>query len=102
MIRPLTLLGGLTGLMISAGALAHYPMMECAAQSEMIECRVGFSDGSKATGKPVRLYDYDENLIAEAEADQRSLVSFSQPQGEFYIQFDSGHEFPVEVDYGEL
>lgn len=81
---------------------AHYPMMECAQQAQQIECRVGFSDGSKAIGKPVRLYDYDENLLLEQKADHRSLVSFSAPEGEFYIQFDSGHEFPVEVDYGEL
>ncbi len=86
----------------SASVLAHYPTMECNRQGQALECRVGYSDGSKAVGDLVRLYNYDEQLLAEKAADQYSRASFLVPTGEFYIQFDSGHEFPVEVDYGEL
>ncbi|WP_415884334.1 hypothetical protein [Neptuniibacter sp. QD34_54] len=86
----------------SASALAHYPVMTCEQESAEILCHVGFSDGTKAVGKPVKLYDYDETLLVSKKADKFSQVRFKQPEGEFYIQFDSGHEFPVEVDYGEL
>lgn len=92
-----------TGLLTcSPFVFSHYPMMECIPKDQQVECRVGFSDGSKAIGKPVRVFDYDENLLQEYKADKRSLVLIDVPKGEFYIQFDSGHEFPVEVDYGEL
>ncbi len=89
-------------MLCSSTAYAHYPMMECSAKEQFIRCDVGFSDGSKAIGKPVKLYDYDENLIVKKKADKFSRAEFVMPDGEFYIQFDSGHEFPVEVDYGEL
>lgn len=89
-------------MIASAPALAHYPVMTCENKTAEILCHVGFSDGSKAVGKPVKLYDYDETLLKLEKADKFSQVRFEQPQGEFYIQFDSGHEFPVEVDYGEL
>lgn len=89
-------------MMASAPALAHYPVMNCETKEADIICHVGFSDGSKAVGKPIKLYDYDETLLSSKKADKFSQVRFQQPTGEFYIQFDSGHEFPVEVDYGEL
>ncbi|OMH33668.1 hypothetical protein [Motiliproteus sp. MSK22-1] len=89
-------------LMQSNGVLAHYPLMVCSAVGVLINCEVGFSDGSKAIGKPVRIFDYQENLIQTRKADRFSRVQFERPEGEFYLQFDSGHEFPVEVDVGEL
>ena len=96
------LIGAAIALLCSSTTYAHYPMMECSAKAQLIRCDVGFSDGSKAVGKPVKLYDYDENLIVKKKADKFSRAEFVMPEGEFYIQFDSGHEFPVEVDYGEL
>jgi len=95
---------GLIGMLIGASTsvLAHYPVMTCEKDNEEILCHVGFSDGTKAINKPVKLYDYDENLLEAKQADKFSQVRFKPPQGEYYLQFDSGHEFPVEVDYGEL
>lgn len=87
---------------VSLPANAHFPVMECEQNGSLIRCHVGFSDGSKAVGKPVKLIDYDENLLELKKSDKFSRVEFQRPKGEFYIQFDSGHEFPVEVDYGEL
>jgi hypothetical protein len=88
--------------LFSSSAFAHYPVLECSADGALITCNAGFSDGSKAVGKSVKLYDYDENLLVHKKADKFSRAVFERPEGEFYIQFDSGHEFPVEVDYGEL
>ena len=34
--------------------------------------------------------------------DKRSIAEFKKPESEFYIVFDSGHEFPVEVDVVEI
>lgn len=103
-MRPLAirlLLCGL-GSFSASNVHAHFPVMTCEAQQAEILCDVGFSDGSKAIGKPVRLFDYQEQLLEEKRSDRFSRVRFQRPQGEFYLQFDSGHEFPIEVDYGEL
>lgn len=91
-----------TALLQSSAVFAHYPIMTCEAQGQLINCEVGFSDGTKAKGKPVHLFDYDENRLETKKADKFSRVEFERPEGEFYLQFDSGHEFPVEVDVGEL
>jgi len=88
--------------LFSPAAHAHYPIIKCASKAQIITCDVGFSDGSKAIGKSVKLYNYDENLLEHKKADKFSRAVFTAPKGEFYIQFDSGHEFPVEVDYEEL
>lgn len=91
-----------TALLKSSAVFAHYPVMTCEAQDQLINCEVGFSDGTKAKGKPIYLFDYDDKLLETKKADGFSRVQFVRPDGDFYLQFDSGHEFPVEVDVGEL
>lgn len=86
----------------SCAALAHYPMMDCYKMESVIRCEVGFSDGTKAKGKEVKLISYDEEVLSLKQADKFSRVEFLIPEGEYYIYFDAKHEFPIEVDYGEL
>jgi len=76
--------------------------MQCWYKADVIECEAGFSDGSKAVDYKVSLYDYDDNLIANVMTDKRSIATFTKSTDEFYIVFDSGHEFPVEVDSVEI
>ncbi|MFN3881282.1 MAG: hypothetical protein ACK4L8_07615 [Nitrincola lacisaponensis] len=81
---------------------AHYPYMDCAREGDGIRCEIGFSDGTFAVGSDVVVYDYDERELARATADEHSQVYFDWPDGEFFIQFDAGHEDPAEYDYVEL
>lgn len=83
-------------------ALAHFPVMSCQLDARQVRCETGFSDGSLSVGKPVTVLDYDDAVLLELTTDAASAVEFSEPQGEYYIRFDSGHEQPVEVDYDEL
>lgn len=89
-------------LVIANLSWAHYPTMDCAREGEGIRCEVGFSDGTFAIGSEVVIYDYDEREIARAKANEHSSVYFDWPEGEFFIQFDAGHEDPAEFDYVEL
>jgi len=89
-------------LLFSSLSFAHYPLMQCVYKGETIECEAGFSDGSKAVDYKVSLYDYDDNLIANEMTDKRSIATFTKSVDEFYIVFDSGHEYPVEVDSVEM
>jgi hypothetical protein len=89
-------------LLISVSTRAHYPTMECSKKETNIICELGFSDGSKVKGAEVRLISYEEEVLDIAKADAFSRVSFDEPGEEFYIYFDAKHEFPIEVDYGEL
>lgn len=81
---------------------AHYPVMDCGRDGEDVICQVGFSDGSLAQGQKVTVYSYSDEKLMELTANGASIVRFLLPRGEFYIQFDAGHEDPAEFDYVEL
>ncbi|GLR63601.1 hypothetical protein [Marinospirillum insulare] len=88
--------------MASFSAWAHYPVMDCSREGEKIACQVGFSDGTLAQGQEVVIYSYDDEELARSAADGSSVARFNWPKGEFYIQFDAGHEDPAEFDYVEF
>lgn len=102
--RQISLLMLYFGLLLlsSPSAWAHYPYMDCAREGEGIRCNIGYSDGSFAIGSDVVIYDYDEKEVARATSNEHSSVYFDFPKGEFFIQFDAGHEDPAEFDYVEL
>lgn len=89
-------------LVFSGSAFAHFPLMHCWFESSDISCEAGYSDGSKAIDYEVKLYDYDDNLLAKKSTDKRSIATFVKPDADFYLVFDSGHENPVEVDVVEI
>jgi len=92
-----------TSLLLSSSAvLAHFPLMHCSLHEQTIECEAGYSDGSKAVNYSISMFDYDDNLIAKAKTDKRSIVTFKKTHDEFYLVFDAGHESPVEVDSVEI
>lgn len=86
----------------SSTAWAHYPVMDCSREGEKIACRVGFSDGTLAQGQAVVIYSYEDEELARSVADGASVAEFDWPEGEFYIQFDVGHEDAAEFDYVEF
>jgi len=89
-------------LLLPLGAYAHYPVMDCGREGGELVCKVGYSDGTLASGAEVIMYSYDDEVLASVKADGRSQARFTEPQGEFYIRFDAGHEDPAEFDYAEL
>lgn len=104
MARPLVSMAVVGLVVFSSAAHAHYPTIDCWKKKQTIFCEVGFSDGSKARGKDVSVISYDEEILATKQADKFSRVEFQAPEEglEYYIYFDAKHEFPIEVDYGEL
>ncbi|MEZ8066728.1 hypothetical protein [Vibrio sp. FF145] len=88
--------------LVALPAQAHFPLMSCWFEGKTVACEAGYSDGSKAIDYAVAMYDYEDNLIAKEMTDKRSIVEFQNPNSEFYLVFDSGHEFPVEVDVVEI
>lgn len=90
---------GLSLSLMPFAALAHWGTMECQKLSpQQVQCQVGWSDGSGATNYDVMLYDYDDRLLQQQVSNDKSLVHFSVPAEDYYIVFDPGHEFAIEVD----
>lgn len=89
-------------LLMPLAAQAHYPVMDCGREGNELVCKVGYSDGTLASGAEVVMYSYDDEELLTVKANGRSEARFTEPEGEFYIRFDAGHEEPAEFDYAEL
>ncbi|MCL9776255.1 hypothetical protein [Vibrio methylphosphonaticus] len=90
--------------MLPALAQAHYGMMECwlSNEGEALVCQAGWTDGTGAPNYDIELYDYDETLLAREVTNSESLVTFQTPTDDFFVVFDSGHEYAVEVDVEDV
>ncbi|MEM9742717.1 MAG: hypothetical protein AAF918_08535 [Pseudomonadota bacterium] len=87
-------------------AQAHFPTLQCRAQTEdggeQLTCSAGFSDGSLTGVVELRVYSYEDELLRVIATDTEGGASFGMPEGEFYIVFDADHESPAEFDSAEL
>lgn len=97
-----TLLMGSFMALLSSSALAHYPTLDCQLANNEVSCVAAYSDGSLAHGETVEVRSYDEDLIAKLTTDKMGEVHLPQPDGEYYLMFDPGHEDPAEFDYAEF
>lgn len=75
---------------LASSSYAHTALMNCMENSDaIIGCEAGFSDGSSATGVPLKVVQ-DGKVVFETKFDQNSEVSFKKPQGEYTVVFDGG------------
>ncbi|MEP9317622.1 hypothetical protein ABKS89_10845 [Pseudomonas sp. LABIM340] len=93
----------LLGLSASAGALAHAPFCECTAlDADTIRCIGGFTDGSAAPGVTLDVMGADNQILIPGKLGADSSLTFKRPSGDFYILFDVGPGYMVEVDPSEI
>jgi hypothetical protein len=93
----------LLGLTASAGALAHAPFCECTALDiDTIRCVGGFTDGSAAPGVTLDVMSSDNQVLIPGKLGPDSSLTFKRPSGDFYILFDVGPGYMVEVDPSEI
>ncbi|MEM8661232.1 MAG: hypothetical protein AAGF35_10135 [Pseudomonadota bacterium] len=91
-------------LALACNAAAHFPTLQCRAQTGGAElyCQAGFSDGTPPGEVELRVFTYDEELIKTVVTDAEGRSVMTMPDGEFFIIFDASHETPAEFDYAEL
>ncbi|QRY81924.1 hypothetical protein JVX91_12750 [Pseudomonas sp. PDNC002] len=93
----------LLALGASAGALAHAPFCECTAlDAETIRCVGGFSDGSDAPGVTLDVMSADNKVLIPGKLGADSSLTFKRPNEDFYILFDVGPGYQVEVEPSEI
>ena len=88
--------------MLAAAALpafAHNAICDCYVNEEGgITCEGGFSDGSTATGIPVRVVDRDGKVLIEGAMNEKSEFTFARPDVAFKVEFDAGEGHVVQID----
>jgi len=96
-------LAALAVLTFSGAAMAHTPIAECTQFADQtIECRGGFSDGSKAAGVTLEVIGYDEKVLIMDKLDKDAKLRFKRPDVDFYVILDAGPGHVVEVDQSEI
>ncbi|MCB5161078.1 hypothetical protein [Marinomonas algarum] len=101
MLRLPILLGSALAL-LSGGAFAHYPTLDCKQIDQSIQCVAAYSDGSVAFNETVQALTYEDELITSLTTDDSGMIRLPTPSGEYYLLFDPGHEDPAEFDYAEF
>jgi hypothetical protein len=87
----------------ASAALAHTPLFSCYDNGDgTVLCEAGFSDGSSASGVPVRVLDGTGAVIEESKMDANSEFIFDMPEGEYSVQFDAGEGHRIDVPAAEI
>ncbi len=89
--------------MLSTAVFADNPIGHCQKKApDTVQCRGAFSDGDEAVGMTVDVISYDEKILIQGKLDKDSTITFKQPKGEFYVLFDAGPGYIVEIDHTEI
>jgi hypothetical protein len=84
---------------LATSAEAHNAICECFDNGdETITCEGGFSDGAKAAGVPVRVFDASGKVLIDGAMTENSDFTFPRPDVDFRVEFDAGQGHVVTID----
>ena len=99
MNRSILPLASIPLLALAAAAYAHNAICECFDNGDdTITCEGGFSDGGKAVGVPVRVFDQSGKVLIDGKMSAQSDYSFPKPKVDFRVEFDAGQGHVVTID----
>jgi len=88
-------------LALGATALAygHNAICSCFENADAtITCEGGFSDGGKATGVPLRVFDQAGKVLVDGVMSKDSNFTFPRPKVPFRVEFNAGEGHIVTID----
>jgi hypothetical protein len=89
----------IAGLLGVVPAFGHNAICDCFLNDDdTITCEGGFSDGSTATGTPVRVIDRDGKVLIDGAMNEKSEFTFAKPDAAFRVEFDAGEGHVVQID----
>ena len=84
---------------LATPAVAHNAICDCFLNDDgTITCEGGFSDGSTATGIPVRIIDRDGKVLIDGAMNDKSEFTFATPDVAFKVEFDAGEGHVITID----
>ncbi len=87
--------------LVAAASVVHAHNAICSCfdnGDETITCEGGFSDGGKAAGVPLRVYDASGKILVEGAMSKDSDYTFAKPKVPFRVEFDAGQGHIVKID----
>lgn len=97
--KTLTLLLLPLALAAAAVAYAHNAICSCFENDNgTITCEGGFSDGGKAVGVPLRVFDQAGKVLVDGKMSKDSNFTFPKPKVAFRVEFNAGEGHIVTID----
>lgn len=86
-------------LTAAAVAYAHNAICSCFDNGDdTITCEGGFSDGGKAAGVPLRVFDQAGKVLIDGVMTKDSNFTFAKPKAAFRVEFNAGEGHIVTID----
>ena len=99
MNRPGLVVVSVPLLALAAAAYAHNAICDCFDNGdETITCEGGFSDGGKAVGVPVHVFDQSGKVLIDGKMSDKSDFTVAKPKVDFRVEFDGGQGHIVTID----
>jgi hypothetical protein len=97
--QTLALLLAPLALAAAAVADAHNAICSCFENDNgTITCEGGFSDGGKAAGVPLRVFDQAGKVLVDGAMGKDSTFTFAKPKVAFRVEFNAGEGHIVTID----
>jgi len=80
-------------------AWSHNAICSCFDNGDStITCEGGFSDGGKAAGVPLRVYDQSGKVLVDGVMSKDSNFTFPRPKVPFRVEFNAGEGHIITID----
>ena len=84
-------------------ASAHTPLFACYDNGDgSALCEGGFSDGSSASGVPVKVKDSSGKVVFSGKMNEVSEFEFKKPDGDYSVLFDAGEGHRIEISSQDI
>ncbi|MBB4305421.1 hypothetical protein GGD81_004498 [Rhodobium orientis] len=89
--------------LVATSALAHTPLCSCYDNGDgTVLCEGGFSDGSSASGVPIKVFDASGKVVLDGKMSENSEFEFDKPDGDYKVLFDAGPGHEIEIDGSDI
>jgi len=86
-------------LLVATVLYAHNAICSCYDNGDdTITCEGGFSDGGKAVGVPLKVYDQAGKVLVQGVMSKDSDFTFKKPKVPFRVEFNAGEGHVVKID----
>jgi hypothetical protein len=88
---------------LGATAVAHEPIAKCIAiDVTTIRCTGGYGHGEGAPGTTMDVISHGGEVLVAGKLGKDSTLTFTRPEGAFYLLFDVGPGHQAVVEHDEI